>query len=711
MDAFFNPTSVAVIGVSERPSNLGRNIMANLFEFAFDGLVYAVGQRGGKILGHRIYRSISDIPDRVDLAVILTPADAVAGILDECGQKGVRHAIIESAGFGEFGEEGKRRERRVREVAKRHGIRFIGPNCIGTMNLHSGLVLPFVQFHDVFARGRVSIVSQSGGVAYSFLNLLSSEGIGIAKIASIGNKLDVDENDLIDYLLGDDGTDIIIVYLEGISDGRRLMRLAASSAKPILLHKANIGALGRSIAASHTAALSSDDAVVDAALAQAGIARFRDRATLVDSLKILPLPRIRGRRLAILSRSGGQAIVAADAAETSGFALAPFRPEFIREIESHVRAKVIRFTNPLDLGDLFDFDVYLKIIERTVREADVDGVVFLHAYFSATEGEASRRLIEKTRELSFASGKPICVCVATDEEEVTRLRKNLEQPVFTSPIEVIKALELSRDFSFGARAPAPRPADVPGGRERAEGIVAQCRREKRSPLVQEGLSIFEAYGIPVIATEKVATADEAAEAAERLGFPVVVKVASRDVSHKTDIGGVQLNLRDGAQVRSACGEMVQAIGRKAPAARIEGFVVQPMLRGGWEVILGARRDPNFGPVVLVGMGGIFVEVFRDVAMRIVPFPEEAAQEMLRELKGHAILKGARSGRPYDTAAIVSAVMRLAALIDQNEEIQEIDINPFFVLPEGEGGRALDARVVLDRKFNIPVSPSAPGPVS
>lgn len=694
LDTFFNPESVAVIGVSEKPTNMARKIVDNLFGFSFDGLIYAVGPKGGKIFGHRIYKSIADIPDRVDLAVILTPADTIADILEECGQKGVRHAIIESAGFREFGEEGKKREQRVLEVTKRYGIRFIGPNCIGTMNLHKGLVLPFVKFHDVFTRGGVSIVSQSGGVAYTFLNLLSSESIGIAKIASIGNKLDVDENDVIEYLLEDEKTDILLVYIEGISDGRRLMKLAASSKKPILLYKSNVGRLGQAIAASHTAAISSDDAVVDTALVQVGIARFKDRTTLVNYLKILPLPRIRGNNLAILSRSGGHAILAADAAEESGFALAPFRPEFIKEIESHVRSNVIRLTNPLDLGDLFDYDLYVKIMERTVQEKDVDGVVFLHAYFSTTEGEASRTLIEKTRELSLKYGKPICVCVATDEEEITKLRKNLEQPVFTSPLEIVKALALARDFQCGGRREPPKLI-ISSRRGRVQEIIARCRGEGRDPIIQEGIEIFDAYGIPVVSTEKAVTVDEAVRAAERVGYPVVVKIASRDISHKTDIGGVQLNLRDETHVRAACEEMIAAVQRKSAAAAIDGFVVQPMKRHGREMILGAKRDPNFGSVVLVGFGGIFVEVFKDVAMRVVPFSEEEAAAMLAELKAYAILKGARGGKAYDTAAIVKALMHLAALIDQNEEIREIDINPFYVLPEGQGGMALDARVILD----------------
>lgn len=694
MDKFFNPTSVAIIGVSEKPTNMAKNIIANLQEFEYDGIIHAVGQSGGKIAGRRIYRAVSDIPDQVDLAVILTPADTVADIMDECGQKGIRHAIVESAGFREFGDEGRARERRVIDAAAKHGIRFVGPNCIGTMNLHHGLALPFLNLKNVFAKGKVSIISQSGGVAFTFLNVLSSESIGIAKVASIGNKLNVDENDLLEYLINDGETEIIMIYLEGISDGRRLTQIAEKSKKPILVHKANIGRLGQSIAASHTAALSSDDAVVSAALNQAGIARFHDRATLINYLKILPLPKIRGNNLAIISRSGGHAILAADAAEGTGFQLATFKPSFLKEIQSHFRAKVIHLTNPLDLGDLFDYEIYVKIIERTVAENNVDGVVFLHTYFSATEADASRMLIEKTNELSHRYGKPICVCVATDEEEITKLRKTLEQPVFNSPLEIVKALALSRDFNYGIQ---PRPAEphIVVDSKVADGIFAKCREESRSPLLHEGLEIFRSYGIPSIESVQAISADEAVAASDKLGYPVALKIVSGVISHKTDFGGVELNLKDARNVREAYDEMIANIRKAAPDAGIGAVAVQPMLRRGWEMIVGAKRDPNFGPAVVVGLGGIFVEVFKDTAMRIAPFSRGEAEKMISELKGYAILMGARGGKAFDTKALVDSILHLSQLVCDYPEISEVDINPFYVLPRGEGGMALDARMVLE----------------
>jgi len=693
MNKFFRPNSVAVIGVSEKPTNMARNIVTNLQEFAYDGIIYAVGPKGGKIFGRRIYKSVTDIPDQVDLAVILTPADTIPGILEECGQKGIKYIVIESAGFREYGDEGLDREKALVKVVEKYDIKFIGPNCIGVMNLNKGLVLPFLDLKDVYTRGKVSIVTQSGGVGVSFLNMLASESIGISKFASIGNKLNTDENDIIEYLLNDNETDTIIVYLEGISDGRRLMNLAKTSAKPIIVHKANIGTLGKAIAASHTASLSSDDTVVDAALKQAGIARFTDRQTLLDYLKILPLPRIKGNNIAILSRSGGHAVLAADAAEQCDFKLAPFKKAFLDEIKKHFRANVIKLTNPLDLGDLFDYDVYLKIIEKTAQEKDVDGVVFLHTYFSSTEGEISRRLIEKTNELSHKYNKPICVCVATEEEEIYKLRKDLKQPVFTSPMETIKSMALVRDFEYGVRPIVKKPS-IKADKARVKEILNQCKAEKRSPLLQEGLEIFSLYKIPTIDSHWVTSEKDAVQAANMTGYPVVLKVVSREISHKSDIGGVELNLKNATHVKEAYADMKTAIKEKMPGTKIEGVIVQPMLKSSPEIILGAKRDPNFGPIVLVGLGGIFVEILKDTSLRVVPFSEKEAKAMIKELKGYPILKGARGGKVYDVDSIAKSMMKLSALITDFPEIQEIDINPFHLQGAGEGGMALDARILL-----------------
>lgn len=691
MDKFFNPKTVAVIGVSERSTNLAKNIMINFKDFQFKGKAYPVGPKGGKILGKTIYKSVSDIPDPVELAVILTPADTVPGILKECGKKGIKHAVIMSAGFREYGKKGKEREKKLLEVTRKYGINFVGPNCIGLINFQKGLFTPFLILKDIYRRGGVSIVTQSGGVGITLLYLLAAEGIGISKFASIGNKLDVDENDIIEYLISDRKTDAIIVYLEDISDGRRLMELARRSKKPILLFKANTGKLSQTIASTHTAALSSDDNVVDAALEQAGIARFRDRQTLINYLKILPLPKIKGDKLAILSRSGGHAILATDAAEECGFKLAPFKKSFLEKIEEHVRANVIKLTNPLDLGDVFDYELYNKMIEQTIRQRNVDGLVFMHTSFSEVERKPTCQLIENTFTLSHKYRKPIGVYLATDIEELTILKQLLKQPIFDSPLEIIKAIALARDFDYGMK-PKPKLPILKINKKTAETIIKKSILQDRSPNLEENLKLFKSYDIPVIPSHFLKTESEIFIKAEKIGYPVVLKIVSRDISHKTEFGGVAIGLQTKKELSNALVKMKR--NAKKAKAEVDGFVLQKMASGGREIIIGAKRDRNFGPIALVGLGGIYAEILKDTAIRVIPFSRTMAHQMIKDLKGYPLLSGARSREKYDIHEIVKVIMRVSKLINDHPEISEIDINPFFVLPEGKGGYALDARIIL-----------------
>jgi acetyltransferase len=692
MKGFFKPHSVAVVGVSDSPDNLGRRIVRNLHEFSFDGIIYQVGPKGGTAFGRRIHKSIADIPDSVDLAVLLVPARFVPGALEECGLKGVRRVIIESAGFSEFSKEGKALEDELLRIAAKYDIRFIGPNCIGVVNLLNGMVVPFAGLKDVFARGRVSIVSQSGGVGLSYLNLMGSENLGLAKFVSIGNKLNVDECDLLEYLIGDDETDIICMYLEGISNGRRLLSLARKTSKPILVHKSNIGQLASEIAHSHTTSLSGDDAVVSAALAQAGIARFNDSNTLVNYLKILPLPRLKGNRLAVLSRSGGHAVIAADACEQEGFGLVRFPEAFLRAIEKHFRASVIRLTNPLDLGDLFDFEVYSRIVEETLRLDDVDAVVFLHTYVAAVEGESSVALFRRIEELSFQYGKPVAICVSTDEEEMSKVRKTVPHPVYTNPEDAIHSLALVRDFDHQAR---PEPQLLGGSLERdaVDAIFDRCRRAGRDPLLDESLEVLRAAGLPVAEYRLVDSLDAALQAAIEFERPLAMKLVAAEASHKTDVGGVALSLRTPAAVQAGWEKMVQAA-RQAGVAGPTRVLVQPMVQDGMEIILGARRDATFGPIVLVGLGGIFVEMFQDVAIRLVPVSEAEVDEMIRQLRAFPLLRGARGQAPRELSAIRSGILAISRLIATFDEIQELDLNPLLVLSEGHGAVAVDGRIGL-----------------
>lgn len=697
MREFFYPISVAVIGVSAKLTNLGRNIVGNLVEYGFNGIVYAVGPSGGMIETRRIYRSVGDIPDHVDLAVILTPANTVPGILEECGQKGIRRVIVETAGFREYGKEGRQLESEMTKIAENYGIRFVGPNCVGAINMENGFCVPFPRLRKFIKPGDVSIITQSGGVGMSALNLMANEGVGLNKFVSVGNMVNVDAEDVLEYLITDKGTNLIFLYLESIRDGRRLMEIARGSPKPILAFKSNIGELGKSIALSHTASLTSDDKVVEAAFQQSGIVRVRDATSFSNSMKILELPPMKGKNLAVISRSGGHAVMAADACELSGFDLALLPDRFLREIEKHFRASVINLTNPLDLGDLFDLDVYAQIIEETLKLESIDGVVYLHTSLSEAENKKSRVLLDHLVEMVERYDKPVAYYVSTDAQEVNYLKQNYNFPIFTRVVETIRALQTSyqhcsqsQRVHLGEEIPTFEVC-----KPVVNSLIHQAKAAGRDLLLSESLEILEHYSIPTIRSVVAMTVKEAQEAAQELGYPVAIKIVAGQISHKSDVGGVQLNLRNGPALAAAFEDMMTRIQKAYPGVKIDGVMVQPMVTGGIELILGGRQDLQFGPVILVGLGGIFVEIFEEVVVRVAPLSRTEALEMIESLRGVQILKGARGHKPADIEAVVEALLRLSQLMTDFPEIKELDINPLRVFHQGEGVRALDARVLLE----------------
>jgi acetyltransferase len=696
----FCPSSVVVIGVSNKPFNLGKIIAWNLTEFGFDGVVHLLGMEPEVVLGRTIKTSLDEITDPIDLAIILTPAKTVPGLMEQCGRKGIRRVIIESGGFGEFSEEGRHRSDELKRIAAKYHIRFIGPNCIGIMNGANGLCTPFTPMKNVFTKGGVGILAQSGGVALSLLFMCAGEHLGYSKFATIGNKLDIDENDVLEYFIEDPETKIICLYLESINDGKRLMNLARRSSKPIVVHKANIGSLSRRIAQSHTEALANDDQVVDAALKQAGMVRFRDMLGYLDFVKILQLPRMGGRNLAIVSRSGGHAVIAADAAYTYGFDLPPFRRDFLDEIRKHLRADVIRLSNPLDLGDLFDYAVYARIIEHTIQQENVDGILFMHTYNAMIEGEASLQLLGSVAETSRKYGKPVAVCVSTEYSEISRLHKELELPIFVSPERAVHALDRSLEYyerraSVSQIEEAVRPDPLPDDRAIRE-VIDRCVAEDRAPLLHEALEMVRALGLAVPEHRVVTDLDALDEVVADLPGPYAAKVIAAGVSHKSDSGGVMLNLADRDALTAACGEIFETFG-KMPDAGFGGVLVQRMAlrgRGTYELIVGGKRDPQFGPVVLVGYGGILVEVFAGTSIRIAPLSLHEIDEMISELPASEILDGIRGLPPADKDALKDAVLRVAYLMVTYPEIDQIDVNPIIVSPEG--AVAVDTRIFFER---------------
>jgi len=692
----FYPDSVAVVGVSSKAANLGRNIVANLIDFGFQGIVYAVGPAGGVFATRRIYQSVLDIPDHVDLAVILTPAHTIPGIIEQCGRKGIRWAVVETAGFREYGERGREIEEEMLRAAGKYGIRFIGPNGIGVINMESGLCLPFARLKPFIKAGDVSMISQSGGIGITVLNFMANEGLGLNKFVSAGNMLNIGAGELLEYMIEDPGTRLIFIYLEGIQEGRRLMEIARRSPKPILAFKANVGSFGKGIASSHTASLSTDDKIVDAAFRQSGITRVHDATSLLNNMKVLHLPPMKGKKLAIISRSGGHAVVAADACELSGFQLAEFPPEFIREIESHFRASVIKLTNPLDLGDLFDLDVYDDIVERTLRQPWVDAVFFLHTSIFETEHDETRELIRRFVELSSKYKKPVAAYVSTSADETAYLKKAFPFPIFTTIVETIRAMEFS--YNYHAQLSEVRTEkEIPEfkvAREPVQELIDAAKKERRDLLLSEAVEVLSHYGIEIVPGMTAATIEEAQNAADKLGYPVAIKVIAEGVSHKSDVGGVQLNLRNPSSLSEAFEDMDRRIRKAYPEAELEGVLVQPMVTGGRELIIGGRQDAQFGPVVAAGMGGVYVEVFEEVSLRIAPVSRREALSMIEELRGAPILMGVRGHKRSDIEATVDVILRVSQLLSDFPEIRELDINPLRVFHEKAGCQALDARIIL-----------------
>ena len=690
MERIFYPKSIVVIGVSEQPDNLARNIIANLRTFEYRGDLYAVGRRGGEILGIKIVSSLDEVPDNLDLAVILTPATIVPSLMESCGRKGILRVVVESGGFSEFSDEGRHLEEQLLAIAHKWNMRLVGPNCISVVNLENGVCLPFAPIPlEIAHLGLASVVSQSGGVSITYLGQLSLAGVGVNKVISIGNKADLDETDYLKYLLADEGTEMICLYLESISNGRQLMELARVSSKPIIIHKANRGQASQAIAFSHTAALADDDRIVSAAFRQAGIIRaegFRDLVTITQGLN---LPPVNGSDLMIISRSGGHAVAAADAAERLGFRLPPPPDSFIEAVRAHFKADVISLTNPLDLGVIFDFDVYSFIVEQTLQALSPDAILLINTY-SQSEALGARRLANRVGEIVNQTGRPIAFCVYSDTDDIQEIQSEIGLPVFNDIEDALRALAASREWNHQMHTvpidPHPHYTKISS----SEGT--ELPLDQGTITSDITLTLCQRYGISVAPWEIARNPDEAVLSAQRLGPPVAVKILSSELIHKTDAGGVVLGLEEPSAVKRTAETMLSQVTMHPSIEHPGSLMVQQMVQNGVEVILGGKRDPTFGPVVMFGLGGILVEIFDDVAFRVAPLTRVDALTMIDEVRGSRLLRGFRGEAAINQEALVQALLSLSQLLVENPRISEIDINP-LILTEN-GAIAVDARAIV-----------------
>lgn len=699
--ALFNPASTAVIGASTREGTVGRALFSNILMNGYAGVVYPVNMKAKSVLGVKSYPSILDVPDPVDLAILIVPALVVPATLAECGQKGVKAAIVISAGFKELGPTGAKLERNVREKAENFGISLIGPNCFGMINSD-----PTVRLNATFGRvmprsGNIAFMSQSGAIGVNALEYAESEEIGLSKFVSIGNKADINENDLLEYLRDDDGTDVIAFYLEDLVNPKEFMRVARevtsnpTRPKPILAIKSGRTSEGAKAASSHTGALAGSEEAYNAFFDQARIIRvdtINELFAKAAALAYQPAPA--GGRVGILTNAGGVGIMATDACIANGLELAQLTDATRAAMRQHlpVTASV---TNPVDIIGDADEQRYEQVLRLLVADENVDAIIPIWTPTLMAEAVDIAHVIA---EVGSATKKPVLACIQTmgNSAHIRRALLKDRIPHYQFPENAARALSAMARFAAWSHRPQGDTArfdDV--DRELVRRTVDRAlTREPVFLSEPEGHDILSAYGLPVPAYRLAKNQEETLTAAAEIGYPVVIKIVSPDILHKTEFGGVRVNITDADGLGREYDEFIRTVVERAPDADIWGVLVQQMADKGTETILGMKRDPQFGPLLMFGLGGVMVEVLKDVVFRVAPISDESAHSMVTGIKAHKLLEGFRGEPPRDVAKVKDCLLRLSQLVTDFEEFDEIDINPLRVYEAGKGAMVLDARFLL-----------------
>jgi acetyl coenzyme A synthetase (ADP forming)-like protein len=691
---FFDPQSVAVIGASRTPGKLGYGVLHNIVHHGYKGAVYPVNPKASEILGLPCYPGVLDVPGPIDLAIFLIPSQYVAQELRECGEKGVKGAIVISAGFREVGSEGRQREREIVEIAREYGMRLIGPNCLGIIDTVAGLNASFAV--GMPRQGGIAFMSQSGALCTSVLDMALADDVGFSRFVSLGNKADTNENTFVEAWRDDPHTRVILAYLEGIEEGVQFMRTASevSRQKPIIIIKSGTTAAGSRAVSSHTGTLAGSERAYEAAFRQSGILRARSVQDLFDlGIAFARQPLLRSDRIAIITNAGGPGIMATDACERAGLQLASLERGTMDALQATLplAASVL---NPVDvLGDALA-DRYALALEGIVADPNVGGILVILTPQVMTQVVETAHVVGRAAQ---GSDKPILGCFMGREtvDPGIQVLNQYGVPNYPVPERAVAAMAAMLEHIRWRDRPPVELESFVVDRERVRGILERVRSEGRISIGDaEAREIMEAYGILTPRTFLARNPEEAARFADEIGFPVVVKIASPDILHKTDVGGVKLNVMTPGDVRDAFELMTYRAQRYMPEAEIWGCLVQEMVLGGKEVILGMNRDPNFGPLMMVGLGGIYVEALGDVAFRVAPFDRRDAREMIREIQAYHILRGVRGERPSDVEVIVECLLRLSQLVIDFPEIMEFDINPLTVFEEGRGVVGVDKRLEL-----------------
>jgi len=681
LENFFRPESVAVIGASREAGKVGYELLKNLIDNSFTGAIYPVNPKADEILGLTAYPDIGDVPYHVDLAVIVVPARFVPSIIENCGKKGIDSAIIISAGFKEAGSAGGKIEAEVWEQAQRFNMRILGPNCLGLINTEANLNASFAA--GMPPKGKIAFFSQSGALGTAILDWAIDRRIGLSKFVSLGNKIDISESDLLTALVDDPNTNVILGYIEGVKDGRAFMEAAAKTTrkKPVIIVKSGSTAAGAKAASSHTGTLAGSENAFQAAFKQCGVIRAPTIEALFDYALVLayqPLPE--GNKLAIVTNAGGPGILAADACEKSELAMANFQQETIERLRNSLPPTAAIY-NPVDVIGDAKADRYLSAMENTQIDENTDAMLVLLTPQAVTEAAATAEIIS---DISLKSGKCVLASFmggASVKGGIDVLEKN-EIPNYPNPERAVAALEAASKYSVWKNSDPPLWEDkLLVDREKIAEILSRAKYQSENTLIgEDAMAVLSEYGITVPKMGFAETGREAVALAEEIGYPVVVKISSPDILHKSDIGGVRLGLSNTSEVEQAFEEVVSAARRFMPSALIMGVTVNQMVPAGKEVILGMAKDPDFGPMLMFGLGGIYVEVLKDVSFRIAPLDRREATSMISEIRAYQLLRGVRGEEPADISSIIDSLLRLSQLVTDFPEIIEMDINPLMVMP-------------------------------
>jgi acetyltransferase len=697
LNSILSPGAVAVVGATNRANSIGLAVFTNLLKGGYKGILYPVNPGAKSVASVKAYPSIRDIPDPVDMAVLIVPPEFIPQVIDEAAEKGVKGLVVITAGFKEIGGDGILLEKQIKEQIRRRDMRMVGPNCLGVIN-----TAPDVSMNASFAQrmpkpGNIAFISQSGALCTAVLDHAEARNIGFSKFVSFGNKADVNEVDLLRYLQNDPQTEVIAMYLEDITDGRAFIESARVIEKPILVVKSGRSPEGAKAAASHTGSLAGSDITYDALFCQSGIIRVDTMNDLFDSAFAFahqPVPR--GRRIAIVTNAGGPGIMATDAAIRNGLTLAKFSKETTEEVLRHV-PKTANVSNPIDTIGYAPHDHFGAVIRAVLKDDNVDGAVVMLTPAAITDILETAQIIPKVTD---DTDKPV-LCSFMGVVDVSKGVEYLQQhgvPVYAFPENPMRAMAHMAEYGAVRQETHREVKHVVADKDAAARIIEDKLKNLDSYRMteKEARALLACYGFPLLKSVLLKSKDEIDAAANEVPFPVAMKISSPEVIHKFDVGGVMLSIDSVESAKRAYQKIIDNVKAANPSARIDGILMERMAGKGVEVILGASRDPRFGPVCMFGLGGTFVEAIKDVTFRLAPMWEVSAENMIQSIKGYKVLTGIRGMAPSDIESVKDCILRLSQMVSEHREIDELDINPLIVFAEGKGCMAADARILLSR---------------